>query len=144
MAGIITLGIETRFVRVSKGPGACAAHGLLSTRRRSVRVSKGLSIFFGGRRREPKRVEAQHLELHAAGRARENLAAVDVELGDRDRVLTGGAGGHGRLLWTQLKSIFTTRVVVVLPQSTRAEKEATQNDRSIPESVFPEMSRLRG
>lgn len=122
MAGIITLGIETR----------------------SVRMSKGLSIFFGGRRRKPKGVEAFHLELRTARRAREDLPAVDVELRDRDRMLTGRAGSHGRFRRTQLKAIFTTRVVVVLPQSTRAEKEATQNDRSIPESVFPEMSRLRG
>lgn len=122
MGGIITLGIETR----------------------AVRVSKGLGIFFGRRRAEPKRVEAQHLKLRAARRTREDLAAVDVELRDRDRMLTGGAGGQGRFRGTQLKSIFTTRVVLVLPQSTSAEKDATQNERSIPESVFPEMSRLRG
>jgi len=103
-----------------------------------------LRIFFGRRRRESEGIKAEHLEFRAARRARENLPAIDVELRDRDRMLTGGAGGHGRFRGTQLKSIFTTRVVVVLPQSTRAEKDATQNDRSIPESVFPEMSRLRG
>lgn len=73
MGGIITLRVESRVVRVSKG--------------------LGIFVFSGGR--ESEGIKTQHLELGAARRARENLAAVDIELRDRDRMLTGGAGRQG-------------------------------------------------
>lgn len=105
-----------------------------------------LAIFFTGRRgRKTQGIETQHLKLGAAGRAGENLAPIDVEVRDPDRMPTGRTRRrHLVFRGVQLKSILTTRVVRVPPQSTRAEKEATQNERSMPESVFPEMSRLRG
>jgi hypothetical protein len=100
---------------------------------------------------EAERIESEQLELRAAGRAGEDLAAVDVEIGHHDRMLTDRAGGPVRGVvgrcrgqGTQLKSIFTTRVVLVPPHSTIAEKETTQKLRSIPDSVLPDMSRLRG
>ena len=104
-----------------------------------------LAIVFARRRgRKTERIEAQHLQLGAASGAGEDLAPIHVEVGDPDRMLTGGARRLHGVWQAQLKSIFTTRVVVVPPHSTRAEKVVTQNERSIPESVFPEMSRLRG
>lgn len=105
-----------------------------------------LAIVFTGRRgRKTQGIEAQHLELGAAGRAGENLTPIHIEVRDPDRMLAGRTRRHHLVLrGAQLKSILTTRVVLVPPQSTRAEKDATQNERSMPESVFPEMSRLRG
>jgi hypothetical protein len=100
---------------------------------------------------EAKRIESEQLQLRAAPRAREDLAAIHVEIRDHDRMLAGRAGGlvrgivgRGRGQGAQLKSIFTTRVVLVPPHSTIAEKETTQKLRSIPDSVLPDMSRLRG
>jgi hypothetical protein len=105
-----------------------------------------LAIIFTGRSGgQTQRIEAQHLKLGPAGRAGENLAPIHIEVRDPDRMPTGGTRRrHLVLRSVQLKSILTTRVVKVPPHSTRAEKEATQNERSMPESVFPEMSRLRG
>ena len=98
-----------------------------------------LGVLFGRRcDRETQRFEAENLEFEAALRAREDLAPIDVEFGDRDLVRAAGAWRH------QLNSIFTTRVVFVPPHSTREENEATQIVRSIPASVVPAISKLRG
>lgn len=117
----------------------------------TLRKRKGLvtlTFLAGLRGGEPQRIETPDFELRPAFRAGEDLPQVHVELGDGDGVSAGrtrgapgGAAGCGHV---QLNSILTTRVVFVPPHSTRAEKEATQKLRSIPERVFPLMSRLRG
>lgn len=93
---------------------------------------------------QPQRLEAQYLEFSAATRTGEDLAPIHIEFSDGDRMLAHRAGGQWETFGLQLKSIFTTRVPGVAPQSTRAEKDTTQNERSIPDRVLPATSRLRG
>lgn len=93
---------------------------------------------------QPQWLEAQHLEFGAARGTREDLAPIHIEFSDGDGMLAVGAGGQGEAFRSQLKSIFTTRVPGVEPQSTRAEKDTMQNERSIPDRVLPATSRLRG
>lgn len=93
---------------------------------------------------EAQGVESQHLEIGSAARAGEDLAPVHVELRDLNRMPAEGTGTQGGAVSVQLKSMATTRVVLVRPQSTRAEKDTTQKLRSMPDNVFPMMSRLRG
>jgi hypothetical protein len=47
----------------------------------------------GGRMRQSQRIESHDFKLGAAFRARENLAAVDIEIGDRDGVPARRARG---------------------------------------------------
>ena len=55
-----------------------------------------LAIIFTGRRaRKTQRIEADYFELGPAGRAREDLAPIHVELRDRDRMAAQGARRPG-------------------------------------------------